>query len=565
MGGGVHNLKYNLITLIGFIFLLTSCGVSKSLKNQPQFNQSELKIQDRIKVNDTLFTLGKNQLRKNKQGLWELYIKGNPLERGLVNGSLTRELLQRQEALFFSKIEEFIPSKFKQKLLRKFLAWYNRKLYLHVIDEYQTEIYGVSRYAGNQFDDVANDYLRSLYLHGAHDIGHALKDLALVGCSSFAVWGDKSADGNLLIGRNFDFYAGDEFAKEKIVAFVNPDKGYKFMSVTWGGMIGVVSGMNDQGLTVTINAGKSDIPLYAKTPISLVTREILQYASTIDEAINIAKKRKVFVSEAILVGSAKDGKAVSIEVSPNNFGVYEVKNKGELICSNHFQSKAYADDNNNNKQKAESHSQYRHQRLEELLNTKDKVTPEIAVTILRNKEGLKDKEIGYGNEKALNQLLAHHSIVFQPEELKVWVSSNPYQLGEFVCYDLNKVFQKFDPPTGEAGNQNFNKTISEESFNIPKDDFINTQAFVNYERYRKLRHVLHQIIDKKEKASPEFLYDFKRANPNYWEAYALVGEYYFQRGFLAAAKKEFELALTKEVTTIPDKKRIEKRLRRIER
>src|SRR5690606_6731188 len=112
----------------------------------------------------------------------------------------------------------------------------------------------------------------------------------------------KTIDGEMIVGRNFDFYAGDDFAKEKIIAFVNPSEGHKFMSVTWGGMIGVVSGMNDQGLTVTINAGKSEIPFVAKTPISIVTREILQYASNIEEAIEIAKKREVFVSEAIFVG-----------------------------------------------------------------------------------------------------------------------------------------------------------------------------------------------------------------------------------------------------------------------
>lgn len=159
------------------------------------------------------------------------------------------------------------------------------------------------------------------------------------------------------------------------------------MSVTWGGMIGVVSGMNDQGLTVTINAGKSEVPLTAKTPISIVTREILQYASTIDEAIAIAKKREVFVSEAIFVGSAKDKKAAIIEVAPDNFGVYQVENTDELICSNHFQSEAYKNDERNLKWIAESHSKYRFERMEELISEDEKLNVSDAVAILRNKKG----------------------------------------------------------------------------------------------------------------------------------------------------------------------------------
>ncbi|MDY7393858.1 C45 family peptidase [Aureibaculum sp. 2210JD6-5] len=556
MDGGVKTTKYKLIAIIGFLLLLTSCGVKKSLNHQPKLDGYNNNIPERTKINDSTFTVGNNQLRKNKHGLWELYIKGDPLERGLANGSLTRELLQNQEAIFFSKVEEMVPSKFKQMLLRKFLAWYNRKLYLNIVDEYKTEIYGVSRYAGDEYDYVADDYLRSLYLHGAHDIGHALKDLALVGCSSFAVWDDKTADGGLLIGRNFDFYAGEDFAREKIVAFVAPDNGYKFMSVTWGGMIGVVSGMNDQGLTVTINAGKSDIPWVAKTPISLLTREILQYASNIEEAIAIAKKREVFVSEAILVGSAKDKKAVTIEVSPNNFGVYEVENTSQLICSNHFQSKAYADDVNNIKHKAESHSQYRYERMEELLSENQKINPKKAVSILRNTKGLEDKNIGYGNEKALNQLLAHHGIVFQPEQLKVWVSTNPYQLGEFVSYDLNNVFQRFN-------NKTFNQTISEEISTIPEDDFVKTEAYKNYENYRNLRRELLDIIDKKGKASTQFLKELKTSNPEYWEVYDLVGRYYLEKGYDALALKEFKLALTKEITTLPDRERIQKNIRNL--
>jgi hypothetical protein len=50
------------------------------------------------------------------------------------------------------------------------------------------------------------------------------------------------------------FFAGDEFAEEKIAVFINPDKGHKFMMYTWAGMIGSVSGLNEKGISVTINA-----------------------------------------------------------------------------------------------------------------------------------------------------------------------------------------------------------------------------------------------------------------------------------------------------------------------
>ena len=100
--------------------------------------------------------------------------------------------------------------------------------------------------------------------------------------------------------------------------------------------------------------------------------------------------------------------------------------------------------------------------MEELLEETDKVTPIKVVDILRNREGLEENKIGYGNEKALNQLLAHHAVVFKPEQKMVWVSTSPYQLGEFVAYDLNTVFEKIK-------HQDPSEWLCEVDLNIEKD------------------------------------------------------------------------------------------------
>jgi tetratricopeptide (TPR) repeat protein len=550
----LRNDIWKFLLSVFVIFNLTSCGVRKSIKHVPDVKQYSLEIPKVSKINDSTFSFNQNYLTKNKQQLWELYIKGNPLQLGYNNGALMQNLMQKQEEIFFSKVEGFVPSKFKQNLLRGFLKWYNRKMYLNVREDYQAELFGLSQYSSDKYDFIAPKYLRSLYLHGAHDIGHAMQDLMVVGCTSLAVWNENTEDGDLLIGRNFDFYVGDDFAKNKLVEFVEPEDGIPYISVSWPGMIGVVSGMNKEGITVTINAGKSKIPLTAKTPISLVTREILQYAKNIDEAIAIAKKRKVFVSESILVGSANDKNAVIIEVSPDNFGVYKVENTSRVFCTNHFQSDAYKDDKRNQKHILESHSEYRYEKLQELLEENKKLNPEKMASILRDKSGLKGEKIGYGNEKAINQLLAHHAVIFSPQKKLVWVSSNPYQLGEFVCYDLNEIFSDKRLKKGE---------FAKSDLNITKDPFVDSQDFKNYEEYKKLSSQIEDAIDDKEKVlSEEFIHHYKSLNPDFWLVYYQAGKYYFNQKEYSKAKMEFEKALSKEITTVPDKKNVEKYLQK---
>src|SRR5690606_14632876 len=132
-----HKNVFLLAILAGFMY---SCGIKKSVTNRPDISKYSSDLPEKHTLNDSTFFAGNNFLIKNKQGLWELYVEGNPLEIGSITGLLSDSLMYKQEAVFFNKIRELVPSEGKQKFLRKFLSWYNRKMYKHIPEEYKAEI-----------------------------------------------------------------------------------------------------------------------------------------------------------------------------------------------------------------------------------------------------------------------------------------------------------------------------------------------------------------------------------------------------------------------------------------
>lgn len=491
----------------------------------------------RVEVGPNHYTVGNNWLKKNQYGIWEMYIEGDPYERGVVYGVLAEELVQKQEVHFVDQINELIPSKAYLNFLKYFVAWFNKDIYKNVPLEYQQEMYGISRSFSDEYDFIGPKYYRILNYHAAHDIGHALNDFNMVGCSSFAVDHDRSADGQLLIGRNFDFYVGDDFAEDKLLTFVNPTDGYKFASYSWGGLMGVVSGMNEKGLTVTINASKSDVPLGAKDPISILTREILQYASNTKEAIAIAEKRETFVSESILVGSAVDDKVIVIEKSPSKMDVYEPSSDA-MVCTNHYQSELFSNDEVNQENILASDSKYRFDRMQQLLNRYTPIDIADAAAILRDRNGIDDADLGLGNPKALNQLIAHHSVMFKPQQGLIWVSTPPYQLGTYVTYDLNKVFM--DGTDGIV-----------DSLNVPPDPLVGTDTLANYELYKDIKLKINRfsLIGQPFDMDADTEARFISYNPESYVTYMLLGDYYRANKSFEKAIEYYQASLTKEVAS----------------
>jgi hypothetical protein len=492
-------------------------------------------------------------IRNSSKGLWELYISGDPLELGLAHGLLAIELIRTQEEAFVGQLEKLIPSKTYRYFLQRLIAFFNRKLDRYVTLEHQLEIYGVSCYASKEFDAYAPAYQRILNYHAAHDIGHAMQNMNLVACTAFGLWDGMTVDSSLLIGRNFDFYAGDEFAENKIICFVAPDSGYRFAMVTWGGMTGVVSGMNEAGLTVTLNAAKSGIPGASKTPVSLVARLILQHAGTITEARSIIEASEVFVSESFLIGSAVDHKAVVIEKTPGATGFFD-PGHDHVILTNHFQSGSLINDPLNLENMANETSLYRYRRVEELLEEQRPLGPGSVAAVLRDQRGLGGGNIGMGNEKAVNQLIAHHSVIFQPEKLRFWIALPPYQLGEYICYDLGRVFRDFSDsiPGGP---------IISDSLTIAADPFLKSEDWNDFLLFKAESENWRAGAEASEEPAGEYL----GLNPEYYFGYALLGDHFAEMKDYRRAAALYEKALEKEVSSAYERDHLSKMLDRYKR
>lgn len=531
-------------TLVLICILLSIYIYNVSTFTPPPISDSSGFYLHKRHVAGSLYTIDDNWIKKNDHGLSEMYVSGSPFLLGAKNGMLSEKEIVAQEIAFTDQIKQLVPSEKWRDVLKYIIGFINRDLPDHVTEEYQKEIYGVSRSASEEFNWIGDNYTRILNYHAAHDIGHALQNMMLVGCTSFGAWGDKTADGSMLLGRNFDFWVGDKFAENKIIAFYKPQNGHRFAFITWGGFTGVVSGINDKGLTVTINAAKSDIPMGAATPVSLVAREVLQYATNIDEAIAIAKDREMFVSESFMVGSAADGKAVVIEKTPDELDVYD-PSTDKIQCTNHYQSKAFEQQELNIEQKKRSASVYRYKRLRELMGNNYPLTPQKMADILRDRRGLNDEDIGNGNEKAVNQLIAHHSVIFQPDSLRMWVSTGNWQLGDYICYDLNKIFA--------IGGINHEFELYDVSQTIAADSFLYTDEFADFMRFRKNKMALLQGM-------PVDTAEVVHSNPTYYDAYRIAGDYSYFNGWYRAAKAYYHMALQYETATVDEQEAIEEKI-----
>ena len=476
-------------------------------------------------------TLGRSFVRR-RGGILEARFAGSSYERGYARGRLVYDQIAAGERDLEFLVERMIPSPLKRWAMRELLGWTMRRSEKWIGPEHEAEIAGL---ADAEFPDPLpggwSPYRRHLALHALHDFSQRFSDtMPLSGaCSGFAAGPAATADGHVYLARNFDFEAGPRLDREKIVAAVVPDSGHPFLSVTFGGLTGVVSGFNDAGLSVSLHALTGGPTAGSGEPSSLLVADVLERETTVERAIERIRAARVLVSDLYLLADASGALAV-VEKTPRATGV----RKGGAWISATNLSEIPEIARIVGPPPSSSTSVYRQKRLDELLTSRaGRLDAGAAAEILRDRKGLGDAPLGIGNRNAIDALIACHSVVFDLTARRAYVAAFPHTLGPYAVFDLALL---------AAASPDDSRFAELETLSIPADPLLTSGEYGRYRQARELNRRARSELRRGRPADSE-----RDANaalslaPDFLEALVCRGEARSRQG---KRSTDFEVALS---------------------
>jgi hypothetical protein len=164
-----------------------------------------------------------------------------------------------------------------------------------------------------------------------------LQFAAIPMCSSLAVWGKTSVDGTLRHARNFDFPGIGVWDARPAVVFCSPTEGLRYGFVTSLGIdMPGVTGFNEAGLTLTAHTRLHVDINPSGTCIADLGHEIIRKASTLDQAIDIARRLGSSSTWGLLVSSGRERDSVLIETTGSAVRVTRPGADHHQACTNQY-------------------------------------------------------------------------------------------------------------------------------------------------------------------------------------------------------------------------------------
>ena len=470
-----------------------------------------------ITIDDNGIWRTANSSLERRDGYWFFVHRGNAAELGANHAALGEFLVQRVEDAMFAEFKDLLPLPV-QLLLPPVLLWQYRHMWDHLPQEQMEELWSFAETYADRHSFPFNSYQRGLYYHALHDItqelvGNPWVDPSIAGaCTGFAATGKATRDGHLILGRNFDFEVFPLFDKEKVVHLFARDGAIPVLSVSWMAMFGVVSGMNAEGVWVSLNAARSEGRNRKGPPVALLVRTILEKARTIDEAASILEAIDPLVTDIYLIGDGKTGEVAAFERGTNRMARRDPVD-GKLSVSNHLLTDTFAGDEGDLGLRTHSSTLARGLRMDQLVSA-EPLSVERGLAILRDRLGPEGRPLAPGNRNAIDALIATHSVVADVTDRLLWVSTAPQTQGPYRVIDLleeldragidSRPYRASLPegsrawevdalaqsdsqpvPAGDDGNRGLHEeSVSRQPQDLPPGSLASTGEYERVERYR---------------------------------------------------------------------------------
>jgi len=289
-----------------FIFLLFSlftialfgCGLHKT------------NLQDIINQPTEVISNYKLSKKYTRAGITVVYLTGSPYEIGFANGKLCKNEILTANKPFFD-IYEKVSLDPQNKWLEV-----SKKLEIHIPKEYVEEMRGIADGAEIEYDKI-------LFLNTLTTISMGNR------CFAFAF---RETNSKIITFRQIDNDPKSPLYKNMILYIIKPQKGYGFAAILNPGWVDGESGINEKGITVSQNNIHIRQTEWDVMPITQLSRQMLQYSKTIDEAEQLLDKQKAFPARLLFVSSEES--ASIFEIANKEKARMDMEN-GFLTLANH--------------------------------------------------------------------------------------------------------------------------------------------------------------------------------------------------------------------------------------
>ncbi|HTQ08111.1 MAG TPA: C45 family autoproteolytic acyltransferase/hydrolase [Polyangiaceae bacterium] len=418
--------------LVGLVLAHVAIGVA-ARPARPDVHAAEVPLA----VAPGFRSLGRSYVLE-RGALLEVGLFGDPVSIGSAHSRLLRDAMLENEGALLRRFDEAVPSVLARTLLVDLAKLRYRDVDRGFSEDRRREIAaGALAFAPDPYATVLPTYQRFLYLNALYDISLSFEHSPLVGCTTVAFHGAAEPEGGALLARAFDMEAGPEFDRHKAVFLVHEDGKIPFASVAWPGLVGVVSGMNREGLAVVVHGARAGDTLTVGEPVVHALRRVLSEGRTVADAVRLLGERTPLVSHIVIAADA-DGNVAAIERVPGAPPSVRALPERAAV-TNHLEG-PWRDDPKNQRVLRESTTLARRARADELVaRAPEPVDARAAVAMLRDRRGPGDAPLPLGDRRAIDALIATHGVVFDTRTKTLWVSEAPHLLGRFVAFDLARM------------------------------------------------------------------------------------------------------------------------------